>query len=60
MGGPRVYRTCRKFGYVAGGGEFKILNYKRRRWKEKGVSLRKCPRCANVAQTRFFKVVSAP
>lgn len=59
MSGPRVYRTCRKCGFVGGGGEFKILNFKRQHWAEKGVSLRRCPECGNTAQTRFFPVVSS-
>ena len=51
------YRRCPSCRGVFAGGEFRPLRYGEGHWRDKGYSLRRCPGCGAVGQTRDFPVV---
>jgi hypothetical protein len=51
------YRRCLSCQGVFPGGDFRPLRYGEGHWRQKGYSLRRCPGCGTVGQTRDFPVV---
>jgi uncharacterized C2H2 Zn-finger protein len=50
------YRRCPSCGASFPGGQLRLLRYGSH-WRQRGYSLRRCPRCGHVGQTRDFGIV---
>ena len=57
---PWRYRQCLHCLEVFPASAFQALRYGSGHWRERGYSLRECPECGFVAQTRYFPIVQAP
>ena len=54
---PYRYRRCLHCLEVFPASAFTVLRYGPGHWRARGYSLRECPECGLVAQTRYFPVV---
>ena len=52
------HRRCPKCSAVVPGGELRVVRVQPTPPQRQGYSLRKCPRCGGVGQTRESKIVS--
>lgn len=51
------WRTCPSCYVVFPGGQLRPLRYGEGHWRRHGYSLRRCPRCGHVGETRDFRIV---
>jgi len=54
---PWRYRRCLHCLGVFPASAFQVLRHGSGHWRERGYSLRECPECGHLAQTRYFPVV---